>query len=60
MACTKYGPQNKSSDWLDYFPKWMAGETGSGFEGIKSLIISDQIIINRLYHEELKHRSKCL
>ena len=32
-------------------------ETGSGFEGLKSLIISDQIILTRLYKEELKHRT---
>lgn len=44
-------------DWIDFFPKWMAGETGSGFEGLKSLIISDQIILTRLYKEELKHRT---
>ena len=48
---------NLHSDWIDFFPKWMAGETGSGFEGLKSLIISDQIILTRLYKEELKHRT---
>lgn len=46
------------SQWLDYFPKWMAGETGSGFEGVQSLIIADQIVLNRMYQEELKRRQK--
>lgn len=56
---TIYSPQiiYFSLDWIDFFPKWMAGETGSGFEGLKSLIISDQIILTRLYKEELKHRT---
>ena len=36
----------------------MAGQTGSGFGGIQSLIIADQIILNRMYQDELKRRQK--
>jgi len=46
------------NQWVEYFPKWMAGQTGSGFGGIQSLIIADQIILNRMYQDELKRRQK--
>lgn len=44
------------NEWLDHFPLWFKGQTGSGFKGLSSLTISDQIILNKLYKQELENR----
>merc|ERR1712228_945104 len=42
------------NEWLDHFPIWFKGQTGSGFKGLSSLTISDQIILSKLYKQELE------
>lgn len=57
MSCLmKLYVTNYIIEWLDHFPLWFKGQTGSGFKGISSLTISDQIILNKLYKQELENR----
>ena len=43
-------------EWLEHFPVWFKGSTGSGFKGLASLTISDQIILTKIYKAEVANR----